>query len=264
MNQFKIFKQSLSSRKVSTISCAIALFLFALLYAGLFKTMADQIHIFEKSFPQGLDAFFGSIATASTPEGWLNLELFGIFSPFVVAIAAITFGSAAIGKEEENHTLELILSTPTSRTKVLLQKTFAVLAQSLIISLFVYLGVALGSLIFQFHPSLVNTAVACLSLFLFGAFFGTLSLAVQALSGKKSAASGTSAGIFLLTYLSFVLSKLLDSLSWLRFTSPFHYFNSEGNLFGSFNMFGFLFPVFFSVIFILIAIVGFKRRDLSN
>lgn len=261
MQRFSIFKQALISRRTTVAVSAVGLFLFALGYTSLYGSVSGHIGDLINNLPKGLESIFGDVSSASTPEGWINLELFGILAPMIVGILAITFGSSVIGKEEQDRTLELILSTPTKRSSILNQKVSAVLAQSVIISFSVWLGVAVGTLLFEFNISLLNSLWASVSLFLLGAVFGTFAVTAQSVTGKKTSGSGIASALFAVTYFGFIVSKLVDSLAKLKYISPFYYFDTEKILVSGPEFSRLLVLLLAFIIFYLVARISFAKRD---
>jgi len=84
-----IFGMAIWDRKVSIIITSSAMFLFALMYASMHHAFAGDMVALADSFPPELTAVFGDILAASTPAGFLNVELYSLFLPFTVAITGI-------------------------------------------------------------------------------------------------------------------------------------------------------------------------------
>jgi len=255
-----IFGRSLWERKISTFAYSLGLFTMALLFTSIFETFASDLAEVVDGFPEAFSAFIGDLGAATTPSGWLNIELYGLFVPLIAALVGVGFGASAIGQEENDGTLELLLASPISRSKIMLQKLLAIGGQLFIVTQSTWLGVATGTILFNFDVSLTNVFWASMSAWLLGMVFATLALAAQSLSGKRRVGLGIGAGALVLTYLADVVSKLVEQLEFLKYASPFYYFDIANVLNGGpTSLMWVLLGV--SAVFYAAAHVSFIRRD---
>jgi hypothetical protein len=101
------------------------------LTTAFYPSISKNAASFEKllgSLPEGLRKAFGE--DFASPAGYLQARLFSIFAPVLLLIYAIGAGSRAIAGEEERQTLDLLLSTPAPRRRVVLDKALAMVAAS--------------------------------------------------------------------------------------------------------------------------------------
>ena len=229
-----IFGLAFKSRWVSVLSCSTGLLLFALMYTSLFKDYQSSISSLVNSIPSGLSSILGDLNIASTPTGWLDLELFSLLMPMIVAILGIVYGVASIGKEETSGTLELLLASPISRGRILAEKSLALATQLLIVAMGAWAGAAIGSILFSFHVSLVNVFMASLVGWLLGLAFGCFGLVTQSFSGRRGWAIGISSGFLVLSYLAHILSGLVNYLHPIKYASLFYYFDASNWLQGNY------------------------------
>ena len=256
-----IYARYIAERKLSTVLTSVGLFLFSIMYSGIYETMKGTISDFAKNAPNGIEAIIGNLSAAASPNGWLNVELFSLFVPIVFASIGIMFGSGAIGKEEESGTLELLLASPISRRRIILEKAFGFSIQTAIISVATWLGVATGSIIFTFSVNLSNVFLAISSGWLVSLVFGYFTLAVQNISKKRLVGMGAGIGLLVIGYFADILSNLLDSLSFFKYISPFHYYNSENTLMGNFSILYFSILIICALLALVISSIAFEKRD---
>lgn len=256
-----IFIRSLRARWKSTLVWSLGLFALALLFAGLHQSFASEINDLVGLYPEDLQAFVGNISGAAEPAGWLGLQLYNIFLPFVVGAIGVGFGSSAIGKEEESGTLELLLASPISRGRILLQKAAAIEAQLAIIAGSLWLGVAIGSVIFPFDVSLLDVFWASFMGWLMGVFFGFGTLALQTLSGNRGFALSTGIAVLVIGYFADALAQLFDWLLFLQYFSPFYYYDGPGVLLNGLDAVSVAVLVGSSLLFYVIAHLAFTTRD---
>ncbi|MCA9349742.1 ABC transporter permease subunit [Candidatus Saccharibacteria bacterium] len=255
-----IMLRAIKKRRLSTIIYSAGLFSFAMMFAALFQDFAKDIDQLVATIPSGFEAFIGNMAAASTPPGWLAVELYGLFVPMILTIIGTGFGASAIGEEEDSGTLELLLASPISRSKILSGKVFAIMAQLGIVAGAVWSGIALGSLLFEFDISLNNVFQASLSGWLLGMSFGMATLAIQSITKSRSKALGIGSGIVATTYIANVVSKLVDYLGFIKYFSPFYYFDESYILHNGMRSLSIIL-VILPVILFLIAYSSFRNRD---
>lgn len=256
-----IFKNTISTRKTSTFVWALSMGLFGFLFTAMHQNFAGNITQFADTFPEGLSAFIGDIALAAEPAGFLGVELYGLFLPMVLAVVGLGFGASAIGREEEAGTLEVLLASPISRSRIIMQKFAAIKTSLFIIAAATWVAIAIGSVLFVFNVDLFHVALASLSAFLLGLIYATAALCAQSITGKRGIGIGFGAGLLAITYFADIVSKLIESLSFLKYVSPFYYFDVSNVLFGKGSLSNFIILATISIVFYLIAHTAFVQRD---
>lgn len=149
-----IFLNSLRLNWRSALFTGLGLAVVAALFSGLFEHFKGQLGTFVGSMPEGMSAIIGDVAAATTPEGWLGLELFPLFVPFTLAILAVTLGAGLIGKKEDSGTLEMVLAGKRSRLNIAWQKFLALAVLTALPAGLVFAAIWFGTLIFEFSPNL--------------------------------------------------------------------------------------------------------------
>lgn len=256
-----IFGQALWGRKVSVIVTAGGLGLFAMLFAALHESFASDITDFADALPAGMTAIFGDLAAAATPAGFLNVELYSLFLPFAVAITGIVFGAKAIGKEEEDGTLELLLASPISRYAIAAHKLLAIYCALAIVAFSAYVGVLIGTVLFTFPVAMADVALASLSVFLCGLVYAAVAFCGQAVTGKVRWGVGLGAGALVVTYAAYVLAGLIDGLENIQYLSPFYYMDVAAVLQGDGQVWHFIVLAVVSIMVNIVGSVAFSRRD---
>jgi ABC-2 type transport system permease protein len=173
----------------------------------------------------------------------------------------VVHGTGLIGKEEQSGSLELLLASPVTRTRIVAEKLLALSVLLAMPVMILWLAIAAGKVLFGFDVNLMNVALACFSGWTLALVYGTLSFAVQSATGKNGIAVAAGTATLTLTYLLFVVSKLVESWEDARNFSPFYYFDNPGVLMNGLQADNVLLLLGLSLVFILIAFVGFCRRD---
>src|SRR3990170_3007391 len=116
----------------------IGLFASGATYAPFYPSIKDNADVLEKymdSMPEFLrEAFMGASGDFTSPAGYLNTELFNFFAPLLLLLFAIGAGARAIAGEEERQTLDILLSTPIARRRVIIDKFVAMLLAGALLS----------------------------------------------------------------------------------------------------------------------------------
>lgn len=217
-----------------------------------------------EAFPEDLMALFaGEIADFTSPEGYLNGELFFLMAPLLLLIFAIGFGSNAIAGEEERGTLELLLSNPLTRWRVVVEKFGAMVIATLMLMLVFWVGLAVGSMAIGMEISLFKLAEACFSAALLGLTFGALALAVGCARGKRGLSIGVASALGVVAYFLNAVAPVVEVLKPARKLSPFYYYIGADPLTNGLNLGHAAVSVGLTVVLLAVALIAFERRDLA-
>ena len=98
-----------------------------LLTVGFWPSVRDSPELarFAQNAPDVLKAFTGGELDFATAVGYLEARLFALVVPVLFLVYAIGAGARAIAGEEEAGTLDLLLSLPLARTRLVLEKAGA-------------------------------------------------------------------------------------------------------------------------------------------
>ena len=261
-----VYLKSLRDSKKSIIYYSIGTIALGLYVTLFYPTIRDSTGLtdFLEQLPEAMLAFIGDADTYTTPEGFLNAEVFGFMGPMIFGVFAIIAGAGAIAGEEESHSLDQLLANPVSRKQVLLQKAGALLTGLFALSIALWIGIIGGSKIAGFGLSLTGTTQAIFSLYVLGIPLGLIALAIGASTGKKSLAGGFAASVAIIGFLLDTFLSVVDALDPLRFISVFYYFNANDVIINGINPVHCMTMVCIASIALVIAIWRFEKRDLAN
>lgn len=178
-------------------------------------------------------------------------------APIAVLMYAIGAGAGAIGGEEDRHTLDLLLSNPLSRSRVVADKFVAMAAGTFLLA--AVMGVALeveGSLVNLDLPA-SKVAATMVHLALLGVVFGSVALALSASTGQAGISRGVTAVAAVVAYVVNALAPLVD---WLEKIyqyighDPLRHGLDGGSVAISTGT---------AVALLLLAVLGFRRRDVG-
>src|SRR5580765_339000 len=114
-----------------TIGSVVLAVVIVCLYPSI-RDQANQLNQVMNQLPPGLRELKTGGSTSvnvADPVQFLNSQLFYATLPILWIILAITRGGAVVGRDEQNHTLELLLARPVSRAAVLTAKALSLLVE---------------------------------------------------------------------------------------------------------------------------------------
>ncbi len=220
-----------------------------------------------EQLPENVQAKFGNFISMLTVEG---AAAFGFNHPLVLvilSIGAISIPSRHIAGEAETGTLELVLSFPVKRIKLLLN-----LWTSAAVFLFLIIFCALCSSVLSiniFHQLTNELFVKMLkigcNLWLLFVFIMSLTMVLSSFEKEGNKVGIRVAGIALVFYLLHYLSSLWNAI---QFTKPFNiftYYQPEDLMTGQ-RSFLLHFMVLSSLILLclLVSTYQFNRRDIPG
>src|SRR5215218_338424 len=124
-----MFRRALAELRWTTLWYSLGLALFALLAVALWPSVRADTEQFAQlldQIPPALRRALG-ISELITFTGYLSARLFSFFWPLVAAVFAVMAGAAVVAQEVERGTVELWLSVPQPRHRLLAAKLAALL-----------------------------------------------------------------------------------------------------------------------------------------
>lgn len=242
------------------------LFLIALTLS-FYPSFKDQSAELQKAFtdiPDSAMALLSDTGDFFSPVGYLSSQLFYAVLPVTVGILGISLGSSLIAKEEKDGTIELLLSRPVSRTRLLFSKF---ISGSLILGV-VGATSALSSLIIatlvKIDVSRLNILLATFVCILMTAAFGSIAFLISVTGRARVASIGIATLYALGGYIIGSLSGVVEWLRWPAKVFAFTYYKPAEILKSTYDWTNI--SVFIGIILVclLLSWVIFRRRDLIN
>ena len=244
-----------------SLGCGAMTAYFALLFPTYSK-LFDLNSILEKMGP-AVKLLGASMGDASTLVGFLHIELFSMILPAAIAAFAAGVASGFTAGQESRGTIDILLSYPVSRRRLVLQKWLAMVLACVVVVLvlwaFAITGAALSASVLP--PD--KLAAALVMLVLLGLAFGDIALAISAFTGNRGAAIGVTVALMVAMYLVDALSSIVDGLGVIRPLSLFRYYMGGDPLRAGLNLGDAAVLAAVAAVFLAIAVLAFERRDLA-
>ncbi len=260
----RIWIKTASENQGILIVVSYVMFLMMGLLIGPMYTFIDETLVrLTDAFPEELIAMFGG-GDMSTPEGFYQLETFGLMTPIAFMVVTVSIGARALAGEEANRTMGLLLANPIKRSTVVLEKTLAMVVQAAIVAAALFAGVVGGSMIGGLGMSPGRIAAATALGMLLGLVFGALALTLSAATGRTRVAIFGTVGVALALYVANGFLPFAEGLEGLAEFTPFHYYLSSNPLMNGMDWgHAAVLATAFAVL-VAIAVTLFDRRDLRQ
>ncbi len=260
-----IFVRELKANLKSLIIWSIIIALLIVIACSKFTAYAgnpEMLKILDAFPPAVLDAFSMRGFDLTTVTGFYGIMF--VYFALMGAIAAAMWGSDMISKEERDKTVEFSLVLPVSRTRVVTAKALAALVDCLLLVL-VSWGVSLLA-VKQFNPNQAFYSYLTLqmqAMFIIEVVFLAVGLLLGCGMKQYKLSASTAVGIILVTYFLSVITGLQKSLDWLRWFTPFKWFDSLALLnAGHMDLSYLLVSLAVIVVCVASAYLAYTRRDL--
>src|SRR5712692_2314264 len=216
---------------------------------------------------------FGDPLAFTTPAGYVTFRDFGIFLPILLSIWTVLAGARLLRGEEERGSLDVLLSTPRSRLRVLLEKIAALSTALVLIALLIVTGGVAGEASAHTTVDLTGMVLAVLNLVLLALLFGLLALFLSQVLSSRAAAAGWAGLLLALSYVLDGTGHIVENtlwVQWLQHLSPFFYYHASKPLLPlytpthGFNPGACLLLLALSIVFALASMPIFARRDIGG
>jgi beta-exotoxin I transport system permease protein len=259
-----VFLKSLRDQRRSLLGWSIGVVGLVLLMSAIWPTFRDMpdLRQFLDNYPKQFGKLFNIDAMLSG-SGYLNAELFSIMLPVLFVIFGIGRGARMIAGEEEAGQLEVVLVTPVSPVRLLLQQAAALATAVGALGLTLFVALVAASGLFGMGVPVAQAAVAALSMALLGLEHGYLALAIGAVTGRRSVAIAVATVVGLLGYVLYIVGQLVEQFHGWQPVSPFYQAIHGGPIGGGVTL-SFAWMLLATLVFVAVATPVFNRRDIRG
>ena len=250
------------------LAWATSLVLLVGMYAGFYPSLHGSSNYSDliDQMPTALRDLFtgGAGGDLSSGPGYIYMEVLSFMAPTLLLVYAIGVGAQAIAGEEERRTLELLLATPLTRSRLVIDKWFALAAGTVVLTAAMGVAVVGFGAATGMGLSTINVVAAMVHLALLAMVFGTCALLVGAATGRVALARGIPAGLAVVAYL---VNGFGVSVSWLtpaRRFSPFYQYVGHDPIRDGFSLFAVAVAAGTSIVLVAGAIRAIRRRDIGT
>lgn len=247
---------------IISLSSGLLIFLLTRMFPSIDTSSAGMISV---NWPQLMKDVFGDPIFGFTDiYGWLQLELFHITFWALFGIFAAFLASNIVAKEYENKTIDLLLSTPVSRTDLVVNRLIGLVILLIIAILPTILGCVLGIATLNLEIKLLPLLAASFSGLLLCLVFSGMTLLISIFTRTQTISILIGLAIFGFCFLfSYMIIPMIPALKVIAVISPFHYYDTAAILIrDSYSIHN---PVIMFLLFIFLAFLSsllFEKRDI--
>jgi ABC-2 type transport system permease protein len=259
-----IFRKTLYDARKGILGWGIALAVYFLLIITFYPSIEgfEGFSAYIESMPDVIKTFLGDVQDITSPAGYLSYYVF-TWGPLILAVYAAMAGGAAVAREERRGTIDLLMSTPVPRWRVIVEKFAAFTVALLGVLVITCLGIVVGLIL---TPSLEiplgRLLEATLNMVPITLAIGALTFLLSAgLPGRLS--TGLIATVVVVAaYVLNLLGAMSDALRPVRGLSPFYYYGTR-TIFDGLNWGNVTVLLIASGVLLALAVFSFERRDLA-
>lgn len=257
--------KTLHDRRRGAIGWSVGLALLVAIIAAYWPAVRDSpdIQDFARNLPDAIRALAGG-GDYGTPAGYLSSELFAFMMPLLFLVVAIGMGARAIAGEEERGTIDVLLSAPITRRRVLLEKVTGGLVVLAGLGVVLFASLVVGSAAVDMGIPAGRLAAISAATVLLALPFGALALALSCATGVRGMAAGIASAAAVAAYLLDALAPLVSSLKGYRDLSPFAWYAGDEVLRGGLTAGHAALLAGVAAALVAVAAVALERRDLGT
>ncbi len=228
----------------------------------MYLALEDVLTEMLAQMPAEIMSIAGGVDMA-TPAGWFTGEMYSIVFPFAVMFVAASSAARAFGGEMENRTLGLVMSTPTRRTRLAIDKIVAMVVHVVAAVAILSLGVILGVVAAGVELGAGDVFAIGLMLTLLSCAVGGLAMVVSIVTGRGVLAILVAmlAAVVAYAWSSFV--PLADPIADLVWLSPWHHFIGTDPMTNGIDWASAALLAILAVVPLVASVYLFKRRDIA-
>jgi ABC-2 type transport system permease protein len=208
--------------------------------------------------------FFGDPVALTTPVGYATWKQMGSL-PLILGIWTVLAGARLLRREEERRSLDILLATPCSRVRLLLEKTTALVAALVMIGILIGLGALAGESKAGAPVDAGGALLAGLNVSLAALVFAMLALLLSQVLRTAGAAAGLTGAVMVAAWLVDGTARVAD-VGLLGHLSPLYYYDLSKPLIPTYgtNVGGLLVMAMAALVLGGVSILLFPRRDIGG
>jgi ABC-2 type transport system permease protein len=212
-----MLRRALKDLRWTVVWYAGGLAAFVLVMMGFFPTVRENAEEFQRmlsAYPEPFMKAFG-VTDFTTLSGFIGAEVLSALWPLIAAIFVILAGAATVAQEIERGTVELWLSVPERRWRLLLAKVAALLIGIVLITATTLAALALGAAAIGERFARSGLLAAGVVLASFSIAVGGYAVLCSSFSGDRGKAAGIAAALTLAFYMAYLVAELSERWAWL-------------------------------------------------
>jgi ABC-2 type transport system permease protein len=223
-----IFVRELRANLKSLLIWGVIVILFVMVGFSKFSAYAnnpDMLKLLDEMPSAVVSALNMHAFNLTTVSGFFGV-MFSYYA-LLLSIAATMWGSDIISKEERDKTVEFSLTLPVTRRRLVTAKSLAALVNCIGLLLITCAASLVGAASYQPDSSFYRFLFLCMvALFILQLIFLAIGIFLGCAMKQYKRASSVAVSLLLGTYFLSLISSLDENLEFLKYLSPFRYFDA--------------------------------------
>jgi ABC-2 type transport system permease protein len=223
-----MFVRELRANLRSLIIWGVIVVLFVVMGVSKFSAYYENpamLAILDSIPPAMLAAFNFGALNLTTVSGFFGLMF--TYYALLLSIAAAMWGTDVITKEERDKTVEFSLTLPVTRSRVVTAKALAAFVNCVALLLITWVTSLVSAQPYEPDAEFYSfLAMMMLGLFIMQMIFLAIGIFLGCAMRRYKRATAVALTILLGTYFLSVISALNENLDFLKYFSPFKYFDA--------------------------------------
>lgn len=270
MNIFKFeFKRLLKSCFIWALVCSIMIILFM----AIFPSMSDMgIKDIVNGKMEALSVDMLKAFNISAGMDFSDINTYMTYVIQYISMASAVYG-AILGvncliKEESLGTIEFLYSKPIKRSKIITYKLLSIIA-----IYFVYIVIICAATIcislfvkpdnIEFMELVLNIKTVYMGMFILGLIFIFLGLLISSAIKSDKGGISISIGLFFVSYLFGIIGKLKEDFEFLKYLSPYDYYEPGELLKNGFDMKFIIIGICIILVSIISTYLIYEKKDMN-
>lgn len=259
---FNLLIHEIRSRWRAILGWGFSLILYGAVYISIVPGLFEQLKFFKNISVYKLVGFqVGSI------EGYMASVLL-VYIPIALVIYCIIASTSTLAGEEDNGTLELIVTIPLSRWQILTAKAIALSVVALFIMIIASIGNAFILAVikinnpinitpFGLFTALISSLPLAFGFIMIGLFLGAI------LPNRRLSATVTTI-LFIASFFMENIAGMVKSLEPIKYFSLFNYYDTTETIFiDGAQLSDIVILLGVAAVFFILALICFKRRNIT-
>lgn len=212
-------------RRRSVLAWGLPLGLMSAFIVAIFPSVEDSLSKAIQGYPQGLKEAFG-IGQLSNVEQYLQAEMLSLIVPLAMGYLAVRAVASGLTGAAETGRLDVLLSAPVSRTRLVAAGFLATAVELLAVLLVTGLLTGIGSVLAGAGLDAGAAAEGFANVWPLALLFAGFGTIAAGFSLRTSVVTGSVAGLLVAMYVVDLVGRLDPDLTGLRYVSVFKYYGN--------------------------------------
>lgn len=263
----EIARYEIEKRSKGTAVLVAGIALLSLLFVAFFPSLESADIDFDsyvEAYPPAVQEAFG-IAALNTVEGFLAVEVYQFLWLLLLGLYFAYSAGGLIAGDVERDRMDLLLSLPVSRSRVLEEKFASLLVPILALNVVVAVAVYLGVLAIGQSINPIDLAMVHLLSIPYLLVCGAIGLVLSVLFDRADAAKRIAIALVFVLFLIESITASTEGLAWVGAVSPTYYYDPTAILVeGSYDPAGAAVLLAATALLVFAARVRFSQADIGG